>query len=111
MQKETSEQETANLRGGGLIRSLGGLWEAIKDSCGKSRESFDERILGGSEFVEAVLQRAEQKEETASRLQREGWDIEKVKQRAAEAVTMSGPREEHCYVNGWWKILGLRRQR
>ena len=42
------------LRGGGLIRSMGGLAKLfLRDS--EHREAADERILGGGDFVESVL--------------------------------------------------------
>jgi putative transposase len=42
------------LRGGGLIRSMGGLGKfLLRDS--EHREAADERILGGGDFVESVL--------------------------------------------------------
>src|SRR2546421_4678560 len=43
-----------DLRGGGLVRSVGG-WEAARE-IRRGREAFaaDERVLGGSKFVEAL---------------------------------------------------------
>jgi len=47
-----------DLEGGGLRRSAGG-WEFVaKLSGGREKWAFDERILGSSEFVEQVLQEA-----------------------------------------------------
>jgi putative transposase len=45
-----------DLQGGGLIRSLGG-WQAVQ-ALRRGREAYraDERLLGRSAFVEAVLQ-------------------------------------------------------
>jgi len=49
-----------DLEGGGLRRSAGG-WEFVpKLSGGRERWAFDERILGGSEFVEQALQRVQE---------------------------------------------------
>ncbi|MBI4573792.1 MAG: transposase [candidate division NC10 bacterium] len=47
------------LQGGGLIRSLGG-WQAVQ-ALRRGREAYtgDERILGSSDFVEAMRQEAE----------------------------------------------------
>jgi len=42
------------LRGGGLIRSMGGLAKLLLRD-GEHHESADERILGGGDFVETVL--------------------------------------------------------
>jgi REP element-mobilizing transposase RayT len=49
------------LQGGGLIRSLGG-WQAVRD-LRRGREAYtgDERILGSSEFVEAVRREVEER--------------------------------------------------
>ena len=49
------------LQGGGLIRSLGG-WQSVRD-LRRGREAYtsDERILGSSEFVEAVRREVEER--------------------------------------------------
>jgi REP element-mobilizing transposase RayT len=45
----------ADLEGGGLVRSVGG-WARVRElQRGRERFSSDERILGGSRFVEKVL--------------------------------------------------------
>ena len=49
------------LVGGGLIRSLGG-WSAVLSLRQQGeREAYDERILGGGDFVQAVLEESDQK--------------------------------------------------
>jgi REP element-mobilizing transposase RayT len=53
-------------RGGGLIRSAGGP-AAIASRDTEERELSDERILGGGEFVEAVLRESDQGDEGRSR--------------------------------------------
>jgi REP element-mobilizing transposase RayT len=45
-------------KGGGLIRSAGGI-DALKEMAGKEKWASDERILGSGAFVEAVLKQAE----------------------------------------------------
>jgi REP element-mobilizing transposase RayT len=74
------------LTGGGLIRSMGG-WTAVK-SLRRSRDHFkgDERILGDSDFVEAVL--AEQNEHLERRyaIKAQGCDLKEVVRRAGEIV-------------------------
>ena len=85
------EEETPeSFDGGGLIRSLGGLWEAQKLQSGRKRrkEAADERILGSGTFVEEVLRANGEVESRNSRLQREGWDFSKVLQRAARAMDL-----------------------
>lgn len=49
----------SDLQGGGLVRSAGG-WQAVRE-LRRGRESYcgDERILGSSEFVEAVQRKIE----------------------------------------------------
>ena len=55
-----------DLDGGGLRRSVGGVWEAVaRLTRGREKWSFDERILGGSAFVDTVLRKSE---EDANRL-------------------------------------------
>lgn len=49
-----------DLQGGGLRRSAGGGWEALADlRRGRESWAFDERVLGGGEFVERILQELE----------------------------------------------------
>jgi putative transposase len=63
------------LVGGGLIRSVGG-WSAIKALRSKSsRVMGDERILGSSDFVEAVLKYADEAYETRTFAIAKGVDL------------------------------------
>ena len=48
------------LMGGGLIRSLGGIGKAIL--AGLTNTVYDQRILGGGDFVEGIMKKIEQKE-------------------------------------------------
>ena len=67
-----------DLVGGGLIRSAGG-WAALKALRSKaSRIMGDERILGSSEFVHAVLERAEEDYESRTSATAKGWDLDYV---------------------------------
>jgi putative transposase len=43
------------LTGGGLIRSKGGWSQVVSARRRGEREEFDERILGGGDFVSAIL--------------------------------------------------------
>lgn len=77
-----------DLSGGGLIRSLGG-WTAIKAS--DLRGSFirgDERILGDSDFVEEILSESKEAFERKYAIKRQGYDLDKVAQRAAELCSV-----------------------
>jgi len=54
-----SQGRREDLMGGGLVRSLGG-WEKVKElRRGREKWAHDERVLGGSEFVQAVLKEIE----------------------------------------------------
>jgi REP element-mobilizing transposase RayT len=77
------------LMGGGLIRSLGG-WSEVKQGRNKGEDHVmgDERILGDSDFVEAMLAHAEEKYERRYELKRRGYDLERVAQRVAEVYKM-----------------------
>lgn len=73
------------LTGGGLIRSLGG-WTEVKKHGLKSRQyvKSDERILGGSDFVDEVLSHANERFERKYELKRLGYDLDRVAARVAE---------------------------
>jgi putative transposase len=63
------------LTGGGLIRSAGG-WRAVKEAFRDGiRLASDERILGGSEFVEETLKQAGEAYDRKMRLQWAGLDL------------------------------------
>lgn len=84
VEKAVAVGRRPELTGGGLIRSLGG-WGALKRlGKGKVHLKGDERILGDSDFVEAVLEAQNEKLNRGYRLEAEGFDIEKVITRAAE---------------------------
>jgi putative transposase len=73
----------AELAGGGLIRSLGG-WSAITRKALKDGHiKSDERILGDSDFVDAILSEADEKFERRYALKRSGYDPDKIAKRAA----------------------------
>lgn len=57
-----------DLTGGGLIRSLGGIGRAIISKLGKEKQMYDQRILGGGNFVEGILKKTETKEEKIPRI-------------------------------------------
>jgi putative transposase len=70
-----SDPKRPDFDGGGLIRSAGG-WEALSLSA-ESRETraSDERILGGSEFVESTLAHDEIEITSAAILARDGLTL------------------------------------
>jgi REP element-mobilizing transposase RayT len=66
------------LVGGGLIRSVGG-WQALRDYRSEGiRVKGDERILGKSDFVERVLQKANEELAQRTLLQATGPDLEQL---------------------------------
>ena len=73
------------LVGGGLKRSLG-RWSEVKKagSTGQAHMMSDERILGESDFVDAILSQAKERYER-------GYDLQKVARRVAEVCGI----EEH----------------
>lgn len=63
------------LVGGGLLRSVGG-WKGLKELRDSGEwVRADERILGGSEFVERVLKESEEEWEKRSLLRNRGLDV------------------------------------
>jgi len=77
------------LTGGGLIRSVGG-WSEVKRlrHQGQDHVMSDERILGDSEFVDAVLSQAGEKYERQYELKRRGYDLDRIAKRIAEIYGM-----------------------
>ena len=81
------------LTGGGLVRSAGG-WSEVKAQRrqGHGHVMSDERILGDSTFVDAVLSQATEKYERRYELRRRGYDLDRIAEKAAEIYGMT-PRE------------------
>lgn len=82
----TGHGKRNDLIGGGLIRSAGG-WSAIMSaqSAGIFLKS-DERILGDSDFVERILESADENMERGMRYRQQGVDLEKLTRIVAEAL-------------------------
>ncbi|MDP2865922.1 MAG: transposase [Elusimicrobiota bacterium] len=55
MAEKAQECKRVNLDGGGLIRSLGGMNNALMALRSGEKVFSDQRVLGGGDFVEAVL--------------------------------------------------------
>ena len=66
------------LTGGGLIRSLGGWSQVLSQRRKGQQQESDERILGGGDFVQAVLQEAEDRQRRQLKLQRSGLTIQQI---------------------------------
>jgi putative transposase len=105
------------LVGGGLIRSQGG-WSAVK-SVRRLREHVksDERILGDSEFVEAVLSEQNEQLEARYRLKSQGYDfryalgrVAKLSGLESEQILKAGKQPARLYARSLlchWAIGGL----
>ncbi len=78
-----------DLQGGGLIRSVGG-WQAVQE-LRRGREAYmsDERVLGSSAFVEAMLQEMERQEASQVRGRRRQLDLDTLVQRVAKSFSVS----------------------
>jgi hypothetical protein len=87
--KGIAEGRRSDLTGGGLIRSLGG-WHQVKALRRIGiRFKCDERILGDSEFVEQVLNEANDRLERRYALEAKGYDFGQVVQRVAQVMNMN----------------------
>ena len=81
--KGLNQGKRPELVGGGLVRSVGG-WAALKDFRSKEvRVKGDERILGSSQFVQDVLEKADEQLEQKSSLGRRGADLESLMSKVA----------------------------
>ena len=101
VQKGISAGKRPDLVGGGLVRSSGG-WHALRGlRKAKAYMKGDERLLGESDFVEAVLQSCRQEYEQKYLLQSMGFDFDAVVNRVAEALgiekseVLSAGRQPH----------------
>lgn len=75
-----------DLTGGGMIRSHGGWDSVVQLRWENVRIKGDERILGDSDFVQTVIEKAEERLSARYRLQSEGVGLENVAQRVGEAL-------------------------
>ena len=64
--------------GGGLIRSKGGWSQVVSARRSGQKEGSDERILGSGDFVNAILEEAEEKTRRQLKLRRTGKTINKI---------------------------------
>lgn len=76
--EETGKDEIKALRGGGLIRSHGGWSQVLAMRRRGQKEAFDERILGGGDFVNEVLKDAEDRQVRQLRNKRAGRTIQMI---------------------------------
>jgi hypothetical protein len=96
----------SELTGGGLVRSAGG-WVALSALRGETaRLKGDERILGDSNFVDAVLKAADEQFERRYRLNAEGFNLEQVAERVA--MVMGIPIEHVWEKNRRSQVVAAR---
>ncbi len=82
--KGVDQGRRPELTGGGLIRSVGG-WTALKAlRKGKGYSKGDERILGDSDFVQQVLETADEQFERKFKLRAQGYDFNRVAERVEQ---------------------------
>ncbi len=78
-----------DLVGGGLLRSAGG-WSAVKAMrSAKDHMKSDERILGDSEFVQNVLDKAQERLQERYWLKAQGYNLEKIASRVSSELGMA----------------------
>lgn len=86
------------LVGDGLVRSLGGWTEVKKLRIkGHDRIKSDERILGQSEFVNAILSEAQEELNRRYEPKIQGFDLKKIGNRVS---VLLGVKEELIYARG-----------
>ncbi len=78
IQEGLSQGRMPELTGGGLIRSKGGWSQVLSARRSGRKEEFDERILGGGDFVNGILKEAEEKTRRQLKLRRSGKTIDKI---------------------------------
>ncbi len=94
-----SQGRIPELTGGGLIRSQGGWSEVISLRRKVSALDFDDRVLGGSEFVKRLLEETEEKKNQL-KIAKPGKSISNI---IAEESTKSG-------ISQWLLCSGSRRK-
>jgi putative transposase len=76
---------SAELNGGGLIRSKGGWSNVVSARRKGQREEYDERILGSGDFVNEIFKEAEKKQMRQMKIRRSGKTISNIiKEECAE---------------------------
>jgi REP element-mobilizing transposase RayT len=89
VEKGLAQGNRQDLVGGGLIRSMGG-WSEVKTlRKEKAYLKGDERILGDSDLVDAVLEKGDEQLERKCKLAVSGMDLDGVACRVAELLEMT----------------------
>lgn len=86
--KGIDQGKRTDMTGGGLIRSVGG-WEKLKSLRRmQGHLKGDERILGDSDFVQAILNAADENMEEQYRLKAKGYDFDRILQRVSNLFNL-----------------------
>lgn len=72
------------LVGGGLIRSLGGWSQVLSLRRKGGKVAFDERVLGGDDFIGGLLSEAEEREKETLRINRKVPDLQTLAKRVMD---------------------------
>jgi REP element-mobilizing transposase RayT len=78
MQDGLGQGRLPELTGGGLIRSKGGWSQVLSARRSGRKEGYDERILGGGDFVNLILKEAEEKTQSQLKLRRSGKTLNRI---------------------------------
>ncbi len=78
MREGAGQGRLKELTGGGLIRSQGGWSQVLAMRRRGRKEDFDERILGGGDFVSKVLKEAEERHLRQFKVRRAGKTIQNI---------------------------------
>ncbi len=78
MAEGAGQGRSRELTGGGLVRSQGGWSQVLAMRRRGRKEEFDERILGGGDFVNNILKEAEDRQLRQLKAKRSGKNIQKI---------------------------------
>jgi REP element-mobilizing transposase RayT len=98
----------ADLMGGGRVRSAGGWSEVLSLRRRKERMAADERVLGGSGFVERVLEEAEEGEKERLRLSARRMSLAELESNVAQRAGWQRERSAPPHDGGAWFWHGAR---
>jgi REP element-mobilizing transposase RayT len=84
IRKGIGQKEFTDFLGGGLVRSAGGWSNLVSMKRDKEYWRGDERILGDDSFVNKILKEAEEKLDRRDKMIREGWDLDRVVEKACK---------------------------
>jgi len=112
MNEEIGKDQLKELQGGGLIRSHGGWSQVMAMRSRGQKAAFDERILGGGDFVNKILDEAEDRQVRQQKNQRAGLTIQRIideecrKKGISPAELQGGSRR--LKVSAVRSLIGLR---